>query len=95
MAWGPPKVMKNAFNPVAALYGSVALPFVIPSVPGFPVRCTRESSVCGFLQGKPHEDCDVTDLDRKSGAAEGSAVLRTIPGNVFRQRDRGPAAQTR
>jgi hypothetical protein len=42
-------VMKNAFSPATALYGSVAPPFVIPS------------------------------------AAEGSAVLRTIPGNVFRR----------
>src|SRR5271163_2867791 len=29
-ACGPPKVMKNAFCPVAALHGGVALPFVIP-----------------------------------------------------------------
>ena len=30
-ACGPPKVMKNAFCSATALYGSVALPFVIPS----------------------------------------------------------------
>jgi hypothetical protein len=48
-ACGPPKVMKNTFCPPIALLGSIALPFVIPSV------------------------------------AEGSAVPRTIPGNVFRQ----------
>jgi hypothetical protein len=48
-ACGPPKVMKNTFCPPTALLGSIALPFVIPSV------------------------------------AEGSAVPRTIPGNVFRQ----------
>jgi hypothetical protein len=28
---------------------SVALSFVIPSVPGFPVRGIREGGVCGFL----------------------------------------------
>ncbi len=50
-AWGPTKVMKNTFCPPNALHGSVALPFVIPSV------------------------------------AEGSAVSRTFPGNVFRQND--------
>jgi hypothetical protein len=48
--------MKNAFCQVTALHGSVALPFVIPSV------------------------------------AEGSAVPRTIPGNVFDKAKRsGPA----
>jgi hypothetical protein len=56
------------------LHGSTTLPFVIPSVPGFPVSGTREGSVCGFLKGKPHEDRDAANLDRKSGAAEGSAV---------------------
>jgi hypothetical protein len=49
MGLGPIKVMKNAFYPATALDGSVALPFVIPSPPGFPVRCTKESSMCGFL----------------------------------------------
>jgi hypothetical protein len=65
---------KNAFSPATALHGSTTLPFVIPSVPGFPVSGTREGSVCGFLKGKPHEDRDAANLDRKSGAAEGSAV---------------------
>jgi hypothetical protein len=55
----------------------------IGSEAGFPASGTGESSVCGFLEGKPHEDCDVADLDRKSGAAEGSAIPRTIPGDVF------------
>jgi hypothetical protein len=31
LAAGPPKGMKNTFCPATALYGSVALPFVIPS----------------------------------------------------------------
>jgi hypothetical protein len=44
----PPKVMKNTLGLATALYGSIALPFVIPS------------------------------------EAEGSAVPRTRPGNVFR-----------
>ena len=37
---------------------------------------------------------DHTKLDRKSGEAEGSAVPRTLPGNVFRQSVAGfPATQ--
>jgi hypothetical protein len=39
--WGTrPELMTN---------GSITLPFVIPSVPGFPARGAREGSVCGFL----------------------------------------------
>jgi hypothetical protein len=41
--------MKNTFCLATALHGSVALPFVIPSVPGFPVRGAGGTSVCGFL----------------------------------------------
>ena len=37
-------VMKNVFCPATALYGSVAFPFVIPSVPGFPATPRRTLS---------------------------------------------------
>jgi PadR family transcriptional regulator PadR len=48
------------------------------------ISCKRpgETNVCGFLSGKPHEDCDATDLDSKSGDSRDPA---DYPGNVFRE----------
>jgi hypothetical protein len=45
-----------------------------------------EMATCAaFLEESRMKFADPTNLDRKSGAAEGSAVPRTFLGNVFRQ----------
>jgi hypothetical protein len=45
-----------------------------------------EMATCAaFIEESRMKFADPTKLDRKSGAAEGSAVPRTFPGNVFRQ----------
>jgi hypothetical protein len=73
------------------LYGTVALSFVIPSVPGFPTSLNSTTYV--VLPKENHMQLtEAATLDRKSGeadlsrrAVEGSAVPRTFRGNVFRQ----------
>jgi hypothetical protein len=42
------------------------------------------ATCAAFIEESRMKFADPTKLDRKSGAAEGSAVLRTFPGNVFR-----------
>jgi hypothetical protein len=85
-ATGPPKVMKNALCPAIALHGSLALPFVIPSVPGFPTSQLSPAPLMWFsLKRTTWALIEAAILDRKSGEAEGSAVPRTPPGNVFDQ----------
>jgi phosphonoacetate hydrolase len=84
-ACGPPKEMKNAFCPATALYGSAALPFVIPSAPRISYYAAPEMATCAaFVEESRMKFADHTKLDRKSGEVEGSAVPRTFLGNVFR-----------
>jgi hypothetical protein len=81
-------------------HGSGALPFVIPSVPGFPTSPLSPATTHVVLPKENHMQLtEAATLDRKSGeadlsrlprlavgrAVEGSAVPRTFPGNVFRQ----------
>jgi hypothetical protein len=114
--------MKNAFNPAAALPGSVALPFVIPRACDFfdlfvfsahvtgcfstpsqnrhPERSAsqirrikkglrrgvegpRRRLLADALLGFPATNHEGKQKSQAPSAAEGSAVPRTIPGNVF------------
>jgi hypothetical protein len=82
----PPKVMKS-LGPATTFHGTVALSFVIPSVPGFPTSPLSLATTYVVLPKENHmHSTEAATLDRKSGEAEGSAVPRTFPGNVFRQR---------
>ena len=67
------EVVFITFGSATALYGSAALPFVIPSE-------AEESAVSASQYQMPTGE---TVLFIPS-VAEGSAVPRTIPGNVFR-----------
>jgi hypothetical protein len=68
------------------LNGSAALPFVIPSVPGFSTSPLSLATTYVVLSQENHmQSTEAANLDRKSGEAEGSAVPRTCPGNVFQQ----------
>jgi hypothetical protein len=72
--------LTTAFN------GTACAPFVIPSVPGFPTSPLSLATTYVVLSKENHtQSTEAATLDRKSGEAEGSAVLRTSPGNVFRQ----------
>ena len=65
------------------LYGTVALSFVIPSVPGFPTSPLSPASTYVVLFKENHmQSTEATTLHRKSGEAEGSAVPQTCPGNA-------------
>src|SRR5580700_5629481 len=72
--------------------GSATLPFVIPSVPGFPPSPLSPATTYVVLPKENHMQLtEAATLDRKSGeadlsrrAVEGSAVPRTPRGNVFR-----------
>jgi hypothetical protein len=58
--------------------------FVIPSVPGFPTSPLSPETTYVVLPKENHmHSTEAATLDRKSGGAEGSAVQRTFPGNVF------------
>jgi hypothetical protein len=71
-------------GPATALYGSVALSFVIPSVPGFPTLPLFPATTYVVLPKENHMQLtEAATLDRKSGGAERSAVPRTFRGNVF------------
>jgi hypothetical protein len=76
--------MKNAFCLATALYGSAALPFVIPSAPRISYCAAPETATCAaFVEESRMKFADHTKLDRKSGEAEGSAVPRTFLGTFF------------
>ena len=72
------------------LYGTVALSFVIPSVPGFPASPLSPATTYVVLPKENHMQLtEAATLDRKSGeadlsrrAVEGSAVPRTFRGNA-------------
>jgi hypothetical protein len=80
-------------GPATTLYGTNALSFVIPSVPGFPASPLSPATTYVVLLKENHMQLtEAATLDRKSGGAdlsrravEGSAVPRTFLGNVFRQ----------
>jgi hypothetical protein len=77
--------MRNAFLSVTTLHARVAVSFVIPSVPGFPTSPLSPATTYVALPKENHmQSTEAPTLDRKSGEAEGSAVPRTLPGNVFR-----------
>jgi hypothetical protein len=77
VACGPPKEMKNTFCPATALQGSVTLPFVIPT------GAKRSGGTCCSLHQPPDEHRSIALPFVIPSAAEGSAVPRTFPGNVF------------
>src|SRR5580692_6911545 len=55
--------------------GSATLPFVIPSVPGFPTSLLSVATTYVVLPKENHMQLiEVANLDRKSGVAEGPAV---------------------
>ena len=65
------------------LYGTVALSFVIPSVPGFPTSPLLLATAYVVLPKENHMQLiEAATFDRKSGGAEGSAVPRTSLGNA-------------
>jgi hypothetical protein len=54
------------------------------SVPGFPASLLSPRTTDVVLSKENHTQLiEITTLDRKSGEAEGSAVPRILPGNVF------------
>jgi hypothetical protein len=68
-----------------ALCGTDAFSFVIPSEPRFPASLLSPATTDVVLSKENHTQLtEAATLDRKSGEAEGSAVLRTFRGNVFR-----------
>jgi hypothetical protein len=57
-----------------------------PSVPGFPTSPLSPATTYVVLPKENHMHLiEAETLDRKSGGAEGSAVPRTFPGNIFRR----------
>jgi len=86
--------MKNAFCPATALHGSVALPFCHPERTRISYYAAPKMTSCAaFIKESRMSFAEPIGLNRKSGAAEGSAVPRTFLGNVFRQSVPGfPAA---
>jgi hypothetical protein len=76
--------MKNAFCPATALYGSAALAFVNPTRVSY-YAAPKMTSFAAFIKESRMRFAEPIGLNRKSGAAEGSVVPRTFPGNVFRR----------
>jgi hypothetical protein len=77
-------VKPKSFGPAATLYETMALSFVIPSAPGFPASPLSPATTYVVLRKENHMHLTgAATLERKSGGAEGSAVLRTLPGYVF------------
>jgi hypothetical protein len=86
MGLRPTQGDEKPLGPATTLYGTDALSFVIPSVPGFPTSPLSPATTYVVLPKENHMHLtEATTLDRKSGEAEGSAVPRTFRGNVFRQ----------
>ena len=79
-ACGQPKGDAKRFGPATTLYGTVALSFVIPSVPGFPTSPLSPATTHVVLSKENHTLLtEAATLDRKSGGAEGSAVSFPTP----------------
>jgi hypothetical protein len=82
---GPPKMMKKRLGPAAALYGPSPFP-CHPERTRISYFTTLNSATYVVLPKENHMRLtEATTLDRKSGEAEGSAVPRTVRGDVFRQ----------
>ena len=74
---------EKRFGSVTTVYGTVALSFVIPSVPGFPTSPLSPANTYVVLFKENHmQSTEATTLNRKSGEAEGSAVPQTSAGNA-------------
>jgi hypothetical protein len=82
MGQRPTQGDEKALRPATTFYRTVALSFVIPSEPGFPPHRSHRRYLCGSLH---MQSIEAATPDRKFGEAEGSAVLRTFRGYVFRQ----------
>jgi hypothetical protein len=68
----------DGHGPMTTLYVTVALSFVIPSVPGFPTSPLSPATTYVVLPKENHMYLtEAATLDRKSGEAEGSAVHST------------------
>ena len=86
---------EERLGPATALYETIALSFVIPSVPGFPTSPLSPATTHVVLSKENHTQLtEAATLDRKSGGAdlsrravEGSALPRTLLGNVFQERE--------
>src|SRR6266702_6525131 len=77
---------EKSLRPATTLYRTIALSFVIPSVPGFPTSPLSPATSHVVLRKENHTQLtEAATLDRKSGGAEGSAVPPTFRGHVFRQ----------
>jgi len=78
--------MKNAS--VQQPHSMKPLPFPLSSraYPDFLLHSSHRRHLCVVLPKENHMQlAEAATLDRKSGGAEGSAVPRTLRGNVFRQ----------
>src|ERR1700693_2147684 len=77
--------MKNAFSSNRSLWKR-RTPLCHPERTRISYYAAPEMATCAaFIEESRMKFADPTKLDRKSGAAEGSAVPRTFLGNVFRQ----------
>jgi hypothetical protein len=84
--WWPTEGDEKRLPLETTFHRNVALPFVIPSVPGFPTSPLSPETTYVVLPKENHMHLtEAATLDRKSGEAEGSAVLRTRAGYVFLQ----------
>jgi hypothetical protein len=78
-----PNVMKERLESIHTFHGTTTLPFVIPSVPGFPTSQLSTGPLHVVLPKENHMQLtEVATLDRKSGEAEESAVPRTFRRNT-------------
>jgi hypothetical protein len=60
--------MKKRLGPETTLYGTIALSFVIPSVPGFPTSPLSPATAYVVLSKENHMQLtEAATLDRKSG----------------------------
>ena len=79
---GEQSLDRSRFRSATTLHGSPELPFVIPSVPGFPTSPLSPATTYVVLPKENHmQFTEAAILDRKSGGAEGPAVPRTSPGS--------------
>jgi len=75
MGLWPTQGDEKRLGPATTLLGTVALSFVIPSVPGFPTSPLLPATTHVVLPSENHMQLtEAATLDRKSGGAEGSAV---------------------
>ena len=75
MGLWPTQSDEKHVGPATTFYATVALSFVIPSVPGFPTSPRSPPTTHVVLPKENHmELTEAATLDRKSGGAEGSVV---------------------